>query len=216
MSNAYYLFIDITAFILFAFLHSFLASFKIKSILAQRIGSAMAFYRLAYNIIFLLLFFYLYESLPRPDAELFELKFPWDIIILIPQFLSLAGIIWTFRYFSFSEFAGISQIKRRVAGNFIMGSDGDMQDEGNSRDVFDEKLTLKIEGPYKVVRHPLYLFTSVFLILRPTMDLFYLVFLIFLIAYFYVGSFYEERKLVSAFGDQYRKYQESVPRLFPL
>ena len=199
MSNAYYLFIDITAFILFAFLHSFLASFKIKSILAQRIGSAMAFYRLAYNIIFLFLFFYLYESLPRPDAELFELKFPWDIIILIPQFMSLAGIIWTFRYFSFSEFAGISQIKRWMAG-----------------DVFDEKLTLKIEGPYKVVRHPLYLFTSVFLILRPTMDLFYLVFLIFLIAYFYVGSFYEERKLVSAFGDQYRKYQESVPRLFPL
>ena len=216
MSNAYYLFIDITAFILFAFLHSFLASFKIKSILAHRIGSAMAFYRLAYNIIFLLLFFYLYESLPRPDAELFELKFPWDIIILIPQFLSLAGIIWTFRYFSFSEFAGISQIKRWMAGNFTGGWEEDMQDEKNSKEVFDEKLTLKIEGPYKVVRHPLYLFTSVFLILRPTMDLFYLVFLIFLIAYFYIGSFYEERKLVSAFGEQYRKYQESVPRLFPL
>src|ERR1035437_5276047 len=199
MRNAYYLFVEIMAFIIFALLHSFLASFKVEFFLTQRIGSMMAFYRLAYNIIFLWFFFYLYESLPRPDVELFELKFPWDIIILIPQFLALGGIIWTFRYFSFSEFAGISQIKRWMAG-----------------DVFDEKLTLKIEGPYKVVRHPLYLFTSVFLILRPTMDLFYLVFLIFLIAYFYVGSFYEERKLVSAFGDQYRKYQESVPRLFPL
>src|ERR1035437_2996407 len=198
MSNAYYLFIDIGAFILFALLHTFLASFKVKSILTQRIGSAMAFYRLAYNIIFLWLFWYLYEYLPRPEAELFELKYPWDIIILIPQFLSLVGIIWTFRYFSLGEFLGVSQIKRWKDG-----------------DVFDEKLTLKTEGPYKVVRHPLYLFTIIFLILRPTMDLFYLVFLIFLIAYFYIGSFYEERKLVSAFGDQYRKYQESVPRLFP-
>ena len=191
MSNAYYLFIDIGAFILFALLHTFLASFKVKSILTQRIGSAMAFYRLAYNIIFLWLFWYLYEYLPRPEVELFDLKYPWDIIILIPQFLSLGGIIWTFRYFSLGEFLGVSQIKRWKDG-----------------DVFDEKLTLKIEGPYKVVRHPLYLFTIIFLILRPTMDLFYLVF-------FYIGSFYEERKLVSAFGDRYRKYQESVPRLFP-
>jgi protein-S-isoprenylcysteine O-methyltransferase Ste14 len=85
-----------------------------------------------------------------------------------------------------------------------------------SENVFDENLTLKIEGPYKVVRHPLYLFTIIFLTLRPTMDLFYLIFLIFLIAYFYIGSFYEENKLVSVFGDQYRIYQKTVPRLFPI
>jgi methanethiol S-methyltransferase len=226
MRNACYLFIDITAFVLFALLHSLLASFKIKSILTYKIGSWMALYRLVYNLIFLWLFFFLFEILPRPDVELFELKFPWDIIILIPQFLSLAGIIWTFRYFSFFEFAGLSQIKRWKDGNFVGGmtkeetiietQTEDQQNGRISKDVFDEKLTLKIEGPYKIVRHPLYLFTIIFLILRPTMDLFYLVFLIFLIAYFYIGSFYEERKLVSVFGDQYRKYQGSVPRLFPI
>jgi methanethiol S-methyltransferase len=226
MINAYYLFIDIAAFTLFGFLHTYLASFKIKSILTKHIGSAMAFYRLAYNIIFLFMSYYLYEYLPRPDVEIFELKYPWDIIILVPQFLALAGIIWTFKYFSWREFLGVSQISRWKGGNFIAGwgkeltesesQREDTQNDGASLDVFDEKLTLKIEGPYKVVRHPLYLFTIIFLILRPTMDLFYLVFLIFLIAYFYIGSFYEERKLVTAFGDRYRKYQESVPRLFPI
>ena len=185
----------------------------------------MAFYRLSYNLFFLWLFFYLFEILPRPEVELFELRFPYDIIILIPQFLALAGIIWTFRFFSLFEFAGLSQIKRWKNGNFNENGGRETivtgiqtKDLGNgkiSKDVFDEKLTLKIEGPYKVVRHPLYLFTIIFLILRPTMDLFYLVFLIFLITYFYIGSFYEEKKLVSAFGEQYRKYQESVPRLFP-
>jgi methanethiol S-methyltransferase len=216
MSNGYSLFIDIAAFILFGLIHTILASFKVKSILARWTGSLMAFYRLAYNIFFLLLFYYLIEYLPRPDVELFELKYPWDIIILVPQFLSLAGIIWTFRFFSLGEFTGISQIKRWKDGNFIGGWEEGMRDGINSKEVYDEKLTLKIEGPYKVVRHPVYLFIIIFLMLRPTMDLFYLVFLIFLIAYFYIGSFYEERKLVSAFGDQYRKYQESVPRLFPL
>ena len=216
MNNAYSLIIDITAFILFAFLHSFLASFKVKSILAKRNGSAMAFYRLTYNIIFLWLCWCLYEYLPRPDAELFELKYPWDIIILIPQFLALAAVIWTFKFFSLTEFLGIAQIKRWKDGTFTGSWEEGMQDESNTKDILDERLTLKIEGPYKVVRHPLYLFSMIFLILRPTMDLFYLVFLIFLIAYFYSGSFYEERKLVSAFGDQYRKYQESVPRLFPI
>jgi protein-S-isoprenylcysteine O-methyltransferase Ste14 len=225
MSNGYYILIDCTAFILFALLHSFLASFKIKAFLSERIGGAMAFYRLSYNIFFLWLFFYLFEFLPRPDVEIFELRFPWDIIILIPQILALAGIIWTLRFFSLFEFAGLSQIKRWKNGDFNENREREntvteiqTKDLGNgkiSKDVFDEKLTLKIEGPYKIVRHPLYLFTIIFLILRPTMDLFYLVFLIFLIAYFYIGSFYEEKKLVFAFGDQYRKYQESVPRLFP-
>jgi len=225
MSIGYCIFIDCIAFILFALLHSFLASFTIKSFLIKRIGNAMAFYRIIYNVFFLWLFFYLFETLPRPDAELFELRLPWDIIILIPQFLALAGIIWTFRFFSLFEFAGLSQIKRWKDGNYNEGHDRktieeeirteDLRNGKISKDVFDEKLTLKIEGPYKIVRHPLYLFTIIFLILRPTMDLFYLVFLIFIIAYFYIGSFYEEKKLVSAFGDQYRKYQASVPRLFP-
>jgi methanethiol S-methyltransferase len=226
MRNVYFLIIEITAFILFAVLHSYLASFKLKSFLMHHLRSSMAFYRIAYNIFFLFLFFYLYDILPRPDVELFELKFPWDIIILIPQFLSLAGIIWTFRYFSLFEFAGLSQIKRWMEGNFVFDKGNkesdlgklslDLQETKYSENVYDENLTLKIEGPYKVVRHPLYLFTIIFLILRPTMDLFYLVFLIFIIAYFYIGSFYEEKKLVSAFGEQYRKYQKSVPRLFPI
>jgi methanethiol S-methyltransferase len=226
MNNAKYLILDIAAFILFALLHSILASFKLKSLLTLRIGTAMAFYRLGYNIFFLWFFFFLYENLPRPDIELFELKFPWDFIILIPQFLALAGIIWTFRFFSLFEFIGLSQIKRWKDGTFISGMDKNvsileeqiksLKETKYSENVYDEKLSLKIEGPYRVVRHPLYLFTIIFLILRPTMDLFYLVFLIFLIAYFYIGTFYEERKLVSVFGDQYREYQKSVPRLFPL
>jgi len=219
MRNASFLLIDISSFALFALIHTLLASLKVKNYIASRIGNLMAFYRLAYNIFFLWLLWCLYDNLPRPDFELYDLSFPYDFLILIPQFLALGGIIWTLKYFSGSEFLGLTQIKRCIASRSNSG--------GSSFENFaspsvpeanapDEKLTLRIEGPYKVVRHPLYLFTILFLMLRPTMDLFYLVFLIFLIVYFYIGSFYEERKLVSLFGDQYRKYQSSVPRLFGL
>jgi steroid 5-alpha reductase family enzyme len=161
----------------------------------------------------------LYENLPRPDFELYELPFPFDFLILIPQFLALAGIIWTFRFFSASEFLGITQIKRWISS--LSSPDRNSRDNANflsipEANTPDEKLTLRIEGPYKVVRHPLYLFTILFLLSRPAMDLFYFVSLIFIILYFYIGSFYEERKLVSLFGDQYRNYQAVVPRLFGL
>ena len=100
------------------------------------------------------------------------------------------------------EFLGITQIKRFMEGTY---STADL----------DEKLELRIEGPFKYSRHPIYLFSSIFLILRPTMDFFYLIFLINMLLYFYIGSYFEEKKLVTIFGDTYRQYQKDVPKIFP-
>jgi protein-S-isoprenylcysteine O-methyltransferase Ste14 len=33
--------------------------------------------------------------------------------------------------------------------------------------------------------------------------------------YLYVGSIFEERRLIAEFGDDYRKYQQQVPRFIP-
>jgi methanethiol S-methyltransferase len=48
------------------------------------------------------------------------------------------------------------------------------------------------------------------------MDLFYLTIFILITLYFYIGSFYEEKKLREMFGEEYSAYQEKVPRIFPL
>jgi protein-S-isoprenylcysteine O-methyltransferase Ste14 len=42
-----------------------------------------------------------------------------------------------------------------------------------------------------------------------------LAFLIGVTIYFYVGSIFEERKLVAEFGEAYREYQRRAPRLIP-
>jgi protein-S-isoprenylcysteine O-methyltransferase Ste14 len=33
--------------------------------------------------------------------------------------------------------------------------------------------------------------------------------------YLYIGSFFEEKRLLAAFGDDYLRYQHKVPRLIP-
>ena len=196
-------FLIIILFALFGFIHSFLASNKAKQILIEKYGSLIAFYRFLYVLSALLLFYLFYQSFPKPRLMIYDLPKPFDLIVLVPQFLSLAGIIWALKYFSIKEFLGIDQMFRWF------------NKEYNITEV-DERLTLRIEGPYKFCRHPLYLFSILFLCFRPEMDLFYLTALICIIAYFYIGSIFEEKKLIGRFGNIYIDYQKSVPRIFPV
>lgn len=189
-------------FSVFGLLHTYLASLPVKTKLASKYPELLPFYRLVYNIIALVSFYLLYELSPKPDLIIYDLPYPFDFIILIPQFLSLAGILWTAKYFSLLEFTGIGQVIRYFKGEY-----------GNSD--LDEIPTLRIEGPYRYTRHPVYFFTILFIVFRPVMSLFYLVFMLCIITYFYVGSFYEEKKLRQIFGDTYIKYAQYVPRMVP-
>ena len=193
----------ILAFFLFGVSHSYLASLKVKNYLKLKFPNILPFYRLIYNLFSVLTLYLFFIYLPQPDITIYDLIKPFDFIILGLQFLSLIGLIWTFRYFSFYEFLGISQIIRWYKGNY------------NFNDL-DENMTLKIEGPYKYMRHPVYFFSIMFVIFRPIMDLTYLTLVVGIIIYFYVGSYYEEKKLVEIFGEKYKSYQKAVPRIFPL
>jgi methanethiol S-methyltransferase len=202
MSYAADVIIILIAFAVFGYSHSLLASNKLKKAAAEKFGSLIAFYRLIYNFISFLSLYILYLLLPRPDLVIYDLPYPWDLIIIIPQILALAGVIWSAKYFSLWEFAGISQVKRWIEGNY-------------DQDDLDEKLSFRVEGPYKLSRHPVYFFAIMFLLFRPSMDLFYLTIFILFTAYFYIGSVYEEKKLIEQFGEEYIQYQKNVPRIIP-
>lgn len=192
----------VVLFFLFAYSHTWLASNKIKKSIAEKLGGKIAFYRLFYNFSSLLFFSVFYFLSPKPDVIVYDLHYPLDIITFALQVLSLIGLIWSARTIDMMEFLGFRQIKRYLNGSYIT-------------DDLDEKQILKVEGAFKFVRHPIYFFSILFLGLRPTMSLFYLVMFICIVIYFYAGSIYEEKKLIEKFGDEYKEYQKNVPRMIP-
>jgi protein-S-isoprenylcysteine O-methyltransferase Ste14 len=74
---------------------------------------------------------------------------------------------------------------------------------------------LVTSGPYAWVRHPLYITVIALMWLWPDMTANRAALFCISAAYFYLGSFPEEQKLIEEFGDAYRRYQQVVPRLIP-
>lgn len=190
-------------FTLFGVVHSLLASEKVKMIIKNGMPSFLPFYRIAYNGISLVTFYAAYTIAPKSGEVIYDLPYPWDLIILVPQILSFIGLIWCVKYIDGREFLGLSQLRRYYGGTYDF-------------EELDEKSVLRIEGPYRFSRHPVYLFSILFLLFRPVMTQFYLIFVLCLTAYFYTGSLFEEKKLLKKFGGKYAEYQKNVSRIFPL
>jgi protein-S-isoprenylcysteine O-methyltransferase Ste14 len=69
---------------------------------------------------------------------------------------------------------------------------------------------LQISGPYRLVRHPLYLGWIVTLFAAAHMTGDRLAFAIMTAAYLVIAVPWEERSLVQSFGEDYRRYRERV------
>ena len=140
--------------------------------------------------------------MPKPRLKIYDLQFPYDILIFAVQFLGVVGFFWAGSLVDLKEFLGVKQIVRYYKGEYKI-------------EELDEYHDLILKGPFKISRHPIYFFSIVVLGFRPAMDLFYLVFFICLALYFYIGSIYEEKSLVKRYGIDYLLYRENVPRIIP-
>ena len=75
---------------------------------------------------------------------------------------------------------------------------------------------LQTDGLYGWVRHPLYFFSLLALWFSPTMTDALLMFNIAATLYFVFGSLIEEQRMVNAYGDIYKQYQQNTSWMIPL
>jgi protein-S-isoprenylcysteine O-methyltransferase Ste14 len=75
--------------------------------------------------------------------------------------------------------------------------------------------SIVIRGPYRWVRHPLYLTTLLMIWSNPDLTADRLLFNVLFTVWIIAGAVLEERDLVEVYGDDYREYQRSVPMMIP-
>lgn len=180
--------------LLYAGVHSLLATRAVKEWGRAYLPGFDRWYRLFYNAVALATLLPLPWLLGLPDRTLYTLPTPWSWLLWAGQGLSAVGLLLAVLQANPAYFVGLAQLV------------GDGEGRGDR---------LVVSGLYRYVRHPLYLFSILFLWLSPVMTLNRLVAYGLVTVYFYVGSLHEERRLAQTFGLSYRTYQQRVPRLWP-
>lgn len=168
-------------------IHSILASHFAKDMFKTR------FYRLAYNIFAVISFApILYLLIILEDQSLYQVPAPWSFVLLSGQALSALLLLVAVLQTDTLSFIGIRQL-------FVEEKPGQ----------------LVTRGLYTLVRHPLYLFSILFLWFNPSISMNSLIFNIGITLYFIIGAYFEERKLLRDFGEAYAEYKRKTPFLIP-
>ena len=179
---------------LWAAIHSWLASIRMKDLARRTLGEAGArAYRLFYNV------FSVVSVIPivlmwrgMPDRALYNVGAPWSYLMLGAQAASLVLLFLAFLQTGPLAFAGIAQLLGEKAGS-----------------------GLTTTGFYGLVRHPLYLFGLLLLWLTPSMSVNQLAISAVLTIYLFAGAILEERRLVKEFGGAYEDYRSRTPMIIP-
>ncbi len=179
------------------FIHSLLASLKVKYLVARKWPGFMPWYRLFFNLVAtVLLVVPLGMTWLLGGDTVLAWKGIWWWVGNGLSLAALAGFLYSLRHYDGSEFLGLRQLRER------------------EQRVEDQE-RFRISPLHCHVRHPWY-FLALILIWTRDMTAPMLLSSVMMTLYFIIGSLLEERKLLAYYGDAYAQYRERVPGLCPL
>jgi protein-S-isoprenylcysteine O-methyltransferase Ste14 len=182
----------------YAIVHSLLATDAVKIRFKRVCPRLFPIYRLAYTTFSVVTLVPLIPILAR-SPSLYQIEAPIAYLLRILQIVGGVGFLLSLKAIDLGLFVGLrSPIPVEPS------------------DIDQQAPELSTAGPYGLCRHPLYFFASLFLTAHPLVSQAYAIFTGWTVAYFWFGSWIEERRLINTFGDTYLEYRDRVPHFFPI
>lgn len=187
------LFFDFCLSVAFFLQHSGMVRKSFRRFLSRFIPEAYvsAFYAISSGIVLFAVIIFWQES----SSTVATAKGALRLLLRAIFAASLVGFYWGAKALGFFDPFGIRAILNRLRGKK------------------PKETPLTIRGPYRFVRHPLYLFVLVMIWSSPDLTFDRLLFNVLWTVWIYIGALLEERDLVADFGEAYREYKRKVPRL---
>lgn len=197
----------------FALLHSALASRSAKSMVARTFGTKRrnGLYRAFFNTQAIVgtaaLAMYLRQL---PDRELYVVRGPAATLMRAGQGAGLLLFLDAAKRVGVLPITGMSSLMRFARGDAAVPPEPEAQGP-----ALDDHGRLKVGGAFLRSRHPLNLAPLPIFWLNPRMTRNFALFSAIATAYLWVGSLHEERRLLAAYGEAYRRYVNgTVPFFF--
>lgn len=189
--------IDVVLFSIFALHHSIMARTRPKQWIARLVSPDLE--RSTYVWIASLLFVATCAWWQMIGGVVYEIRGPLAIALHLVQAASIVFILVAAAALSPLELAGLRRAAAASAAQAGLRQARDAPSTG-----------LQTTGAYGWVRHPVYFGWALLVFATPRMTTDRLVFAIVSTAYLAMAVPFEERSLIEAFGDSYRRYSEKV------
>jgi protein-S-isoprenylcysteine O-methyltransferase Ste14 len=181
-------------FLAFALIHSVLTTDHVKKKAEKILKSNFRFYRIIYTIISFLIAapaFLVWLTSSSSTSRIYILPEYLSPFLRLLQLLAIGLFGYALLQNDLLEFAGLR--KGNIESEFIT------------------------DGVYRIMRHPFYSAIIVLLFtIKDEMTVLDITAAALVSLYLIIGAYIEERRLVSTFGDRYRKYQQEVSMFIPV
>lgn len=198
--------------VLWALVHSVLASKQVKDLIRRIAGSRYrdGLYRFIFNAQSVVSLLWAARRFSRlPDKDLYHARPPWSWLFRASQVASLGVLLSGVRVMGILRFAGLTPLR-----DLLTGSDVRPAPEAQGPPVGSDDEVVRA-GAFRFSRHPGNLGALGFFLFLPRMTANRAVLVALVALYVVLGSMHEEYRLRAAYTAAYERYRRVVPFLVP-